>query len=336
MTALHDRGPAGGPAAGASSPPAIEVADLSRSFGGTAVLDGVDLVVEPGGVFGLLGPNGAGKTTTVRVLTGVLHPDRADRLRVLGHDLPDGIAQVRPHIGVQTDTALYDRLTGLDNLTYFGRLYGMSRPDAVRAARALLDRFGLADRQDDRVGTYSKGMKQKSLIARALVSDPELVFLDEPTAGLDPEAAHELMAYIHDLSTEQGHTFFITSHRLEEMESVCTRVGVLAGGRIAAQGAPSDVARMLVPEVRVRVTPAPRAAIDETAIAALDGVRAVTPVDGGALVELVSRQLVPAVVRAIAAMPGDLLGIAEEPPTLEEAYLRLVRAQEQPATGGAR
>jgi ABC-2 type transport system ATP-binding protein len=243
---------------------------------------------------------------------------------------------VRPHIGVQTDTALYERLTGLDNLTYFGRLYGMSRPDAVRAARALLDRFGLADRQDDRVGTYSKGMKQKALIARALVSDPELVFLDEPTAGLDPEAAHELMAYIHDLSTEQGHTFFITSHRLEEMESVCTRVGVLAGGRIAAQGAPADVARMLVPEVRVRVTLAPRAVLDETAIAALDGVRAVTPVDGGALVELGSRQLVPAVVRAIAAMPGDLLGVAEEPPTLEEAYLGLVRAQEQPATGGDR
>ncbi len=334
MTALHDRRPAGDPVAPGSSALAIEVADLSRSFGGTAVLDGVDLAVDPGGVFGLLGPNGAGKTTTVRVLTGVLHPDRADRLRVLGHDLPDGIAQVRPHIGVQTDTALYERLTGLDNLTYFGRLYGMSRPDAEKAARALLDRFGLADRQGDRVGTYSKGMKQKALIARALVSDPELVFLDEPTAGLDPEAAHELMAYIHDLSTEQGRTFFITSHRLEEMESVCTRVGVLSGGRIAAQGAPADVARMLVPEVRVRVTLAPGGVLDEPAVAALPGVRAVTAVEGGAVVELGSRPEVPAVVRAIAGMPGDLLGVAEEPPTLEEAYLRLVRAQEQPASGG--
>ncbi len=327
------RSPAGG-----SSPLAIEVAGLARSFGDTQVLTGVDLDLEPGGVFGLLGANGAGKTTTVRILTGVLHPDRAGCLRVLGHDLPEQIAAVRPHIGVQTDTALYDRLTGLDNLIFFGRLYGMSAADAARAARALLDRFGLADRQADRVGAYSKGMKQKTLIARALIADPQLVFLDEPTAGLDPEAAHELMTYIHDLSIEQGRTFFITSHRLEEMESVCTKVGVLSGGRIAAQGAPADVARTLVPEVRVRVTVAPRTVLDEPGIAALDGVRAVTPVDGGAIVELTGRRAVPAVVRAIAGMPGDLLGVAEEPPTLEEAYLRLVHQQEAQAVtvGGAR
>ena len=272
--------------AGGSSPPAIEVAGLERSFGDTTVLAGVDLVLEQGGVFGLLGANGAGKTTTVRILTGVLHPDRAGVLRVLGHDLPDRIAAVRPHIGVQTDTALYDRLTGLDNLTFFGRLYGMSAADAASAARSLLARFGLGDRQADRVGTYSKGMKQKTLIARALIADPELVFLDEPTAGLDPEAAHELMTYIHDLSIEHGRTFFITSHRLEEMESVCTKVGVLARGRIAAQGAPAEVARTLVPEVRVRVTAAPRTVLDEHRITALDGVRGVTPVAGGAIVEL--------------------------------------------------
>jgi ABC-2 type transport system ATP-binding protein len=321
-----------------SAPLAIEVSGLTRSFDDAEVLVGVDLALEAGGVFGLLGPNGAGKTTTVRILTGVLRPDRATRLRVLGHDLPDRIAQLRPHIGVQTDTALYEKLTGLDNLTFFGRLFGMSPTDATKAARGLLDRFGLADRQADRVGTYSKGMKQKTLIARALIADPELVFLDEPTAGLDPEAAHELMTYIHDLSIEQGRSFFITSHRLEEMESVCTKVGVLSGGRIAAQGAPADVARMLVPEVRVRVTPAPRTVLDERAIAALDGVRALTAVPGGAVVELTTRAAVPAVVRAIAAMPADLLGVAEEPPTLEEAYLRLVhqRGAEQGSTAGAR
>lgn len=307
-----------------SSGLAIEVAGLARSFGESKVLDGVDLRLEAGGVFGLLGPNGAGKTTTVRILTGLLRPDRASTLRVLGHDLPEGIARVRPHMGVQTDTALYDRLTGLENLTFFGRLYGMSPADATRAARGLLDRFGLGDRQAHRVGSYSKGMKQKTLIARALIADPEMVFLDEPTAGLDPEAAHELMTYIHDLSIEQGRTFFITSHRLEEMESVCTKVGVLSAGRIAAQGAPAEVARTLVPEVCVRVTVAPQTVLDQLAISALDGVRSVTPVDQGVILELTTRQAVPSVVRAVAAMPGDLLGIAEEPPTLEEAYLRLV------------
>jgi ABC-2 type transport system ATP-binding protein len=268
----------------------------------------------------------------------VLRPDRVGGLRVLGHVLPQDIARVRPHIGVQTDTALYDRLTGLDNLAFFGRLYGMDAAHATSAAHALLERFGLGERAGDRVGTYSKGMQQKTLIARALIADPELVFLDEPTAGLDPEAAHELMTYIHDLSIKQGRTFFITSHRLEEMEAVCTRVGVLSGGRIVAQGAPADVARALVPEVRVRVTVAPRSVLDEPGIAALDGVGGLTPVDGGAIVELTSREAVPAVVRAIAGMPGDLLGVAEQPPTLEEAYLRLVRQQEAESVtvGGAR
>ena len=338
ISVLPARGTPDSDRAGGFYPLAIDVAGLARSFGDTEVLTGVDLDLEHGGVFGLLGANGAGKTTTVRILTGVLHPDRADRLRVLGHDLPDQIGAVRPHIGVQTDTALYDRLTGLDNLTFFGRLYGMSAADAARAAGALLERFGLGDRQADRVGTYSKGMKQKTLIARALIADPVLVFLDEPTAGLDPEAAHELMTYIHDLSIEQGRTFFITSHRLEEMESVCTKVGVLSGGRIVAQGAPAEVARMLVPEVRVRVTLAPSTVLDEHGIAALDGVRRVTAVDGGAIVELSTRQAVPAVVRAVAGLPGDLLGVAEEQPTLEEAYLRLVHQQEAGAVtvGGAR
>jgi ABC-2 type transport system ATP-binding protein len=326
MSVLPGRGTLRRDRLGGSQAPAIEVAGLVRSLGDARVLDGVDLVLEPGGVYGLLGPNGAGKTTTVRVLTGLLHPDRVQRLRVLGQDLTAGIDAVRPHIGVQTDTALYDRLTGLDNLTFFGRLYGMSTADAVSAARVLLDRFGLADRQSDRVGAYSKGMKQKTLIARTLIADPELVFLDEPTAGLDPEAAHELMTYIRDLSTERGRAFFITSHRLEEMESVCTTVGVLSGGRIAAQGAPAEAARMLVPEVRVLVTAAAGTVLDRSRIAALAGVRRVTAVDGGAIVELISRGAVPAVVRAIAGMPGDLLGVAEEPPTLEEAYLRLVHA----------
>ena len=321
---------------GRPSQPAIEVSGLERHFGDTTVLTGVDLVLEPGGVFGLLGANGAGKTTTLRVLTGVLHPERADCLRVLGHDLPDQIAQVRPHIGVQTDTALYERLTGLDNLTFFGRLYGMTPADATSAAERLLVRFGLGARQADRVGTYSKGMKQKTLIARALIADPELVFLDEPTAGLDPEAAHELMTYIHDLSREQGRSFFITSHRLEEMESVCTRVGVLSGGRIAAQGDPAEVARMLVPEVRVRVTVAPRTVLDHGAIGALDGVSRVCPIEGGALVELRSRDAVPGVVRAMAALPGELLGVAEEPPTLEDAYLRLVQQQDAVTPVGVR
>ncbi len=303
---------------------AIEVAGLARSFGDTPALEGVDLLLESGGVFGLLGPNGAGKTTTVRILTGVLHPDKAQTLRVLGHDVPGAIEQVRPRVGVQTDTALYERLTALDNLTFFGALYGMPKADALRSAQDLLQRFGLSDRATEKVGAYSKGMRQKVLIARALIANPDLVFLDEPTAGLDPEAAHELMTYVRDLSRERGKTFFITSHRLEEMESVCTKVGVLSGGRVVAQGSPAQVARAIVPEIRVRVAPAPGVQLDLTALGGLAGVSRVQRDDGGALVEVSTRDAIPALVRQIAAMPADLLAVAEEPPTLEEAYLRLM------------
>jgi ABC-2 type transport system ATP-binding protein len=304
---------------------AIEVVGLARSFGETLALKSVDLVLESGGVFGLLGPNGAGKTTTVRILTGVLRPDSAQTLRVLGHEVPHDVERVRPRVGVQTDTALYERLTALDNLTFFGALYGMPKADALRSAEDLLCRFGLSDRSSEKVGAYSKGMRQKVLIARALIADPDLVFLDEPTAGLDPEAAHELMTYVHDLSREAGKTFFITSHRLEEMESVCTKVGILADGSVVAQGSPAEVASAIVPEIRVRVAPAPGAQLDLVALGALAGVVRARRDDGGAIVEVSARDAIPTLVRQIAAMPADLLAVAEEPPTLEEAYLRLMR-----------
>jgi ABC-2 type transport system ATP-binding protein len=305
---------------------AIEVAGLARSFGGTPALTNVDLTLESGGVFGLLGPNGAGKTTTVRILTGVLRPDSAGTLRVLGHDVPGDIERVRPRVGVQTDTALYERLSAVDNLTFFGALYGLPKAEALHGAEDLLGRFGLADRATEKVGAYSKGMRQKVLIARALIADPDLVFLDEPTAGLDPEAAHELMTYVDDLSRERGKTFFITSHRLEEMASVCTKVGVLANGRVVAQGSPAQVASAIVPEIRVRVAPVPGAQLDLAALEAVAGVVGVRRDDGGAVVEVSARGAIPALVRQIAAMPVDLLAIAEEPPTLEEAYLRLMSA----------
>jgi ABC-2 type transport system ATP-binding protein len=310
---------------------AIEVVGLARSFGETPALTSVDLVLESGGVFGLLGPNGAGKTTTVRVLTGVLRPDSAQTVRVLGYDVPGDIEHIRPSVGVQTDTALYERLTALDNLTFFGALYGMPKADALRRAGELLTRFGLADRAAEKVGTYSKGMRQKVLIARALIANPDLVFLDEPTAGLDPEAAHELMTYVRDLSRERGKTFFITSHRLEEMESVCTKVGVLADGRVVAQGSPTQVAREIVPEIRVRVAPAPGAQLDLEALGALAGVVRVRQDDGSAIIEVLARDAIPTLVRQIAAMPADLLAVAEEPPTLEEAYLRLMSTNEKHA-----
>lgn len=304
--------------------PAIEVAGLSRVFGPLVALDSVDLTIARGAVFGLLGPNGAGKTTTVRILNGVLDPSAVGTLRVLGHDLRREPEAIRPQVGVQTDTNLYERLSARENLAIFARLYGMSPAQGRLRADELLEMFGLLDRASERVERFSKGMKQKLLIARALVARPRLVYLDEPTAGLDPEASHELMTYITRVSREASTTFFITSHRLDEMEGVCTGVAVLAKGRIQAAGSPEQVARAAVPRHRVRVQPAPGSGLTEWDVGSLPGVVRVLPVSDGFTVDLVAADAVPSFVRAAAALPFDLLGVAEEPPTLQEAYLALV------------
>ncbi len=306
---------------------AVEVRGLTRVFDAVPALDGVDLEIPRGAVFGLLGPNGAGKTTTVRILNGVLDPTRVDVLRVLGQDLPQGADLVRPQVGVQTDTNLYDRLSARANLSLFARFYGLAKKAADQRADELLDMFGLLPRAAERVEKFSKGMKQKLLIARSLVGAPSLVYLDEPTAGLDPEASHELMSYIRTVSRAQHTTFFITSHRLDEMEDVCTKVAVLAGGVIRAQGSPAAVARAAVPRVRVHVTPAPGVRIAPGELLALPGATHAESLDGYIAVDLRSVRAVPEFVRAAAALPHDLLGVADVPPTLQEAYLALVGSQ---------
>lgn len=315
---------------------AVEVSGLTRHFGAVPALAGVDLEIPRGAVFGLLGPNGAGKTTTVRILNGVLDPTRVGTLRVLGRDLPDGASDVRPLVGVQTDTNLYDRLSARDNLSLFARFYGFDKAAADRRADGLLDMFGLLPRARERVERFSKGMKQKMLIARSLVGFPQLVYLDEPTAGLDPEASHELMSYIRTVSRAEHTTFFITSHRLDEMEGVCTKVAVLAGGVIRAQGSPIEVARAAVPRVRVRVTPAHGSTLAVESLLALPGAANVEASAGAFLVDLTGADDVSAFVRGAAALPDDLLGVAEEPPTLQEAYLALVGKSAEGSGGVAR
>ncbi len=209
----------------------IEVTDLKKSFGGKVVLNGISFSVEKGEVFGFLGPNGAGKTTTMRILLGLLHAGSGSA-RVKGADLAVNDA-VRGKVGVLLENnGIYDRLSAYENLFYYAQLYGVENPgDRIGE---LLEFTGLSERKDDPAGTFSTGMKRKLGIARAILHDPEIVFLDEPSSGLDPEAQHMVRDLILRLSGREGITIFLNSHNLDEVQRVCNRVAILNQGEIKA------------------------------------------------------------------------------------------------------
>ncbi|GGQ06073.1 daunorubicin resistance protein DrrA family ABC transporter ATP-binding protein [Streptomyces roseolilacinus] len=214
---------------------AIEAVGLRKSYGDLRVLDGIDLRVPRGTVFSLLGPNGAGKTTTVRVLATLTPPD-GGRARVAGHDVVAERARVRRAISLTGQYAAVDDLqTGAENLRMMGRLSGLSRRDARRRATALLERFDLAHAADRPAGTYSGGMRRRLDLAAGLVGEPEVVFLDEPTTGLDPRSRQELWRVVRDLA-EGGAAVFLTTQYLEEADRLADRVAVMDGGRVVAEG----------------------------------------------------------------------------------------------------
>ena len=223
------------------SPSAFRTERLSRSFGPVRALDDLSLDVPAGAVFGLLGPNGAGKTTTIRLLLGLIEPTSGSA-EVLGYDAATQGQQIRDRVGALLEhTGLYERLSAEDNLDYFASIWNMPAAAKRERIRELLTHFGLWDRRADRVSTWSRGMKQKLAIARAIVHRPALIFLDEPTAGLDPAASAALRDDIVSLATENGTTVFLTTHNLTEAERVCALVGVIRGGTLAALGAPAQL-----------------------------------------------------------------------------------------------
>jgi ABC-2 type transport system ATP-binding protein len=216
----------------------IQVQDLVKAFGGKApvrALDGLDLTVERGGVYGLLGPNGAGKTTLIRVLATLLEPDRG-RVHVAGIDVSRHPAAVRARIGLAGQyAAVDDHLTGRENVEMVGRLYGLPRRQAHRQAGEVLERIGLTQAADRPVRTYSGGMRRRLDLAASLVGRPQVLFLDEPTAGLDPASRRELWALVRDL-VEGGTTVLLTTQYLEEADQLADRVAVIHNGRVVSDG----------------------------------------------------------------------------------------------------
>ncbi len=212
---------------------AIETWELIRDFNGRRAVDGLTFTVEQGEIFGFLGPNGAGKTTTIRMLTGQL-PPTSGRATVLGHDIAKETEQLKALIGVVFEYQnLYERLSARENLAFSAKLYGVDR----RRIETVLEQVNLRDRAKERIQGFSNGMKQRLVIARALLHQPKLLFLDEPTRGLDPAVALELRHLIGGLA-EQGVTVFLTTHYMEEADQLCKRVAFLNQGKIVALDTP--------------------------------------------------------------------------------------------------
>src|SRR5687768_1306323 len=228
------------------STPVIQISSLTRRFGETNAVDHLTLEVHAGEIFGFLGHNGAGKTTTVRLLNGVLEPT-SGQAKVLGLDAQAKGPAVRARTGVLTETpSLDERLTARDNLSFYADLYNLPGAEVPERVDSLLTEFELAQRADEKVGGYSKGMKQRLALARALLHKPEVLFLDEPTAALDPVAARHVNTLVETLARREGCTVFLCTHNLVEAQRLCDRVAVMQHGNLVALGTPSELTRQYV------------------------------------------------------------------------------------------
>ena len=298
---------------------AVCVTGLRKAYHDNVVLDGVDLDIGEGEVFALLGPNGAGKTTTVRILSTLIPAD-AGTATVLGHDLRTGAGAVRAGIGVTGQFSAVDNLlTGAENLLLMGRLLHL--PAAQRRARAtaLLERFDLVEAARRLPATYSGGMRRRRDIAMTLMGRPRLIFLDEPTTGLDPRSRHTMWQLIRDLATE-GVTILLTTQYLEEADQLADRIAVLDHGRIVADGTPAELKRR-IPGAHIRLRFSDAASLDAAAGALPDGTR-----DDAELALRVPHEGGIGSLRAILARLDDRVAVADlsiHTPDLDDVFFAL-------------
>ena len=300
---------------------------LRRKWMDVEAVRGVSFAVAEGELFGLLGPNGAGKTTTIKMLITLLIPTKGSA-SVLGFDVVNDAREVRRRIGYVFggERGVYERLSGYDNLRYFAELYGVE-PDKIKPRiEYLLELVGLKGREQERTEGYSRGMKQRLHIARGLLHDPPVVFLDEPTIGLDPVGARELRATIASLA-EAGKTILLTTHYMFEADALCDRIAVINQGEIVAQGTPRDLKREVGEGtvVEVEVFGVPEGMVER--VRAIDGVTAV------AVEEREQAQVLAVQIRADAELTQPILGaldgasvgrVSRREPTLEDVYVTLV------------
>ncbi|HET7198241.1 MAG TPA: ATP-binding cassette domain-containing protein [Burkholderiales bacterium] len=293
---------------------ALSARGLRKRYGGEDVVDGVTLEVAPGECFGLLGPNGAGKTTTLRLCLGLTHGD-AGEVELLGEPVPARARQARRRVGVvpQLDNLDPD-FTVAENLLVYGRYFAIARSDIAARLPALLEFAGLAGRADARIEALSGGMKRRLTLARALVNEPQLVFMDEPTTGLDPQARHLIWERLRRL-TQEGRTLVLTTHFMEEAERLCHRLAIMDRGRIIAQGSPREL-------IAAHIEPHVVEVYGEALDAWLAGARALAPRVEKAGDTAFFYAADPAPV--LAALHGRAgLSYLHRPATLEDVFLKL-------------
>jgi ABC-2 type transport system ATP-binding protein len=302
-------------------PVMIRTSGLSKRFDDFTAVDSLTLDIEAGEVFGFLGPNGAGKTTTVRMLTCLIEPS-AGEAAVLGYQVGRDDQQIRRHVGLLTETpGHYDRLSAWQNLTIYAKLYEVEQVE--RQVEKYLRMLNLWDRRLDPAGTFSKGMRQKLAIARALLHEPQVLFLDEPTAGLDPQAARLIRDFIAELKSE-GRTIFLCTHNLDEADRLCDRVAVFKQS-LRVLDTPSDLRRQVYGR-RVTVQMVQPAGNFANLITAVDGIRNVET--SGSTLSFTSEDPEldnPRVIQELVQAGAAVQFVSEEKYTLEDVYLQLIQ-----------
>jgi len=303
----------------------IETFGLSRKFGKTTAVEDVTLSVEAGEVLGFLGPNGAGKTTTIRMLAGMIAPTKGHAI-VAGHRTDRDVEQLHEIVGMLTQTpGLYDQLSARRNLEYFAGFYPSI--ESQSQVEKYLKLMGLRERQDSKVGTFSKGMKQRLALARALVHEPKVLFLDEPTAGLDPEAAGEVRQLIRTLR-EEGRTIFLSTHNLNEAEMLSSRIAVIHT-RLLALDTPEQLRRRFFRRQIIVQLEASDAGVMEV-VKRLPFVQEIHEEGSQLVLELAdSERNRPELVKAIVEAGGRVIAVSEKQYPLEEVYLKLLREENQ-------
>jgi ABC-2 type transport system ATP-binding protein len=301
--------------------PIIDAIDLTKRYGSVTALDRLQFQVQAGEIFGLLGPNGAGKTTLLSIIAGLRAPSSGE-VRVMSHNASVGEQKLRHHVGiVPQELALYGELSADENLMFFGSLYGLGGPVLRQRVDHVLEVMGLADRAGDRVDTFSGGMKRRLNLGASLVHEPELLLLDEPTAGVDPQSRNHLFEEIRRVNRE-GTTVVYTSHYMEEVQTLCSRVGILDHGRLIACDTLPGLLQQLDGMIRFRVPhvpPALRERLKEIPACRLNEANA------GA-VELECRDVKGTLLRLVALLNDmhlELTSLETQEPNLERVFLHL-------------